>query len=1027
MYIKYKIQFHPLRGSHVLELCVYAAGSGTTMTLLGASEPFTTEEDDDEDFFKPVRTQSGYLRIVDDGNADFDWRDLLPDKFTDLPIVLRNADDPTEVLWTGFIQHQQADNTLYEYPIEREYAVYDVLGVMDHLYFNTGITTTSSYINFASLIKTIVDELPSEVKPANYYFQDYPNARTRLLCKVNPQLFHDVDIWQVEVLSETPCRYKCLEVMEEIGKFWGYTIRTHGADMYFTQDYSPMPTDSRSNFLKLTYAQLGTMAAGSTAGTEVAAPNAGSVWPGDAASTENYLHTTEIYDEALVKADVGPYTDVVKLFDEFKRRMLPGANFGEGKKRGDKLIYAPVFMDDCRFAGVKYTAPRVGFWQGNLFGIRNGNDPFGVGGSYNYNYMAAVGMRYDYRDENFFTLSQLWPFCFENCVLSMTASFFDANGNMLNRPEDDSEVWGSCGTYFLNMSIALIKDDGVTEYYDGDQWLLTESIFACRVGGGDNYIYPLTGDPILPGWNPADPRGRKPSKYIQMHGTGRLVIKVYRMSDPAAMTAGIGNFSVKVERMANDTQESNDSNDYYDIWPPKSVANHKVWETSTIFASDNLNQFGFGTVLNANGTPLTTFSSLQLHPEEWVARMAGKYYSVKRMVAIFELRDEVPFVGGLTPASRIAFNDLVFHPVSISHNWRDSILRMVGMQVNNADLTLYNVVLTAGTGIASVSGGGTVYKGDSTTVRCVVSDGYVFECWKESDSGVVLSTDQTWKIPSVTRNMNITAVGRFDEREYVVTIKTAIGIASVSGGGTYHYGDTAQVSCVLAANYQFNAWVLGGPSGTVLSQSQTYSFRVTGNITLYPDASRTDQDFHRIYIGCMSPSWGYVTDNNGNEFRDGDETEMLSNETRQFRAVPAAGYTFARWLLDADNYSWQNPVTIVSDDLLNYQLLTAVFMKSPEPSNTFSLDLRSDIPDVRITVKIDNGTPSVIDFIIAPDSHVMIVPAGSTVMLTASYTGPVSKQFKWWEDADNPTSHSMTTATISFYMDKNFILKAVFE
>ena len=50
MYIKYKIQFHPLRGSHVLELCVYAAGSGTTMTLLGAAEPFTTEEDDDEDF-----------------------------------------------------------------------------------------------------------------------------------------------------------------------------------------------------------------------------------------------------------------------------------------------------------------------------------------------------------------------------------------------------------------------------------------------------------------------------------------------------------------------------------------------------------------------------------------------------------------------------------------------------------------------------------------------------------------------------------------------------------------------------------------------------------------------------------------------------------------------------------------------------------------------------------------------------------------------------------------------------------------
>jgi hypothetical protein len=60
-------------------------GSGAFIHLKGGAQPFSTHEDDDEDQFAPIRTQSGTIRIVDDGKdangtdlgTDW-WKDLAP-------------------------------------------------------------------------------------------------------------------------------------------------------------------------------------------------------------------------------------------------------------------------------------------------------------------------------------------------------------------------------------------------------------------------------------------------------------------------------------------------------------------------------------------------------------------------------------------------------------------------------------------------------------------------------------------------------------------------------------------------------------------------------------------------------------------------------------------------------------------------------------------------------------------------------------------------------------------------------------
>ena len=80
---KYSITFKSLRAGIVYTLSIYDADyAGSVIPLKAAGTPFVTDEDDTDDMFTPIRTQTGYLRIVDDGtdlngNA-LNWKELLP-------------------------------------------------------------------------------------------------------------------------------------------------------------------------------------------------------------------------------------------------------------------------------------------------------------------------------------------------------------------------------------------------------------------------------------------------------------------------------------------------------------------------------------------------------------------------------------------------------------------------------------------------------------------------------------------------------------------------------------------------------------------------------------------------------------------------------------------------------------------------------------------------------------------------------------------------------------------------------------
>ena len=124
MAIHWQIKFKSLRaanGNEDYTVNIYDDDyTGDPIPLKGGAEPFVTQEDDDEDIFTPMRTQSGYIRIVDDGfdaqepAQPFNWKDLVPSTDIDRPVVLTNGNNV--VLWHGFMQAQNFSGVLYGNP-----------------------------------------------------------------------------------------------------------------------------------------------------------------------------------------------------------------------------------------------------------------------------------------------------------------------------------------------------------------------------------------------------------------------------------------------------------------------------------------------------------------------------------------------------------------------------------------------------------------------------------------------------------------------------------------------------------------------------------------------------------------------------------------------------------------------------------------------------------------------------------------------------------------------------------------------
>ena len=103
--------------------------TGDVVTLTGASEPFVTQEDDDTDIFTPVRTQTGYLRVIDTTGGQL-LEEMMPANNTEKPVRLMLGDT---VCWQGFLAAQGYSQPWDNHKNKIEFQVISLLAALEYI------------------------------------------------------------------------------------------------------------------------------------------------------------------------------------------------------------------------------------------------------------------------------------------------------------------------------------------------------------------------------------------------------------------------------------------------------------------------------------------------------------------------------------------------------------------------------------------------------------------------------------------------------------------------------------------------------------------------------------------------------------------------------------------------------------------------------------------------------------------------------------------------------------------------------
>lgn len=650
MAIHWQIKFRPLRANTLYTVNIYDNSyTDDPVQLTGADNPFVTQEDSDDDMFLPVRTQSGYLRFVDDGTVN--WRGIIPSTDTDRPVVLTNSSG--QVQWQGFMQAQNFGLELYGTPQTIEFPLQCPLSVTSATQINNLHTNME---NFAYLLLEIISSIPSTCRPTEIYIQGGTSAQTALLKMIDWQNF-------VEIKHDgtVTSRFNLFECLEEMCRFWGWTARIHRKALYLTCAYDM----TQNLFLKMTSDDLMLMANGTTAGTTVGFIPAG-FGQDIFASLNNEDMQMRGPSKAVVTANCNAGdTDVVKAFpDTVIKSMYSGSYYTETYDNSKRAIItsnvqsisSAVLIGTCNsdvsfnvmrvtekgltVAGPDYKVIRIkpsyrrGVVLASLETIYSHNyydvpiSGFSSGGLFMSFDVLRQGEHYEYANEMGVGMSTIW---FRVGIGEKRSTALWYNG---------STTWSSSPVEFL------VRIGGVNQ---------RDQKWSCR-----------TNNPNL---------------------HGRLFVDIMGSDDMEHVSEGgfidrfdLVNFKIEFKRSVHDGISS-----VFDLYERENTHDYmaynqgmveKKWESNTVFVSDNQFVFGYGILMNPDGTPYT---GGDIRPEQQLANRVVNYWSTSKRKLSCEFRDDIvidlgPQIIGKLDGTRV-------HPISVSHDWRNDIMQAILMEV----------------------------------------------------------------------------------------------------------------------------------------------------------------------------------------------------------------------------------------------------------------------------------------------------------------------------------------------------------
>lgn len=644
MAVHWQIPFKSLRSGTLYTVHIFDdTYSGSPVTLKGAASPFETQEDSSEDMFVPVRKQSGYIRVVDDGT--FDWKAIAPATDLSRPVTLTASG---AVVWQGYLQAQNFSGKLFSGVQEREFPVQCVLSVLESTYVNADQRELK---NFAYIIKQAFDNI-SGLTINNYIFQGGESAREMLLKLTDWQNMVSI---KDEVIKG---KFDNFQVLTELCNFWGWTCRVCGQDVYF----SCATDNTLTDVLTLTQSQLNTMAAGSSAGTVTSgflqSMSIGNVF----ASTSNDEYYVRGYNKANVTGDGNSAEEVV--IETYPKSVEKTMRNGGTKTEHYDDCYAIFTNDIISFETSLMKGDAVS--GGAAFNLMLVKPNIGSNGA-EYS-VVRVSRSYDSSSPTAYaTFQTMFHHSYYDTAVQnggFDSGGFEIGGDVYKNGKryvncNDSGV----GQAHIKIRVGVGVTRSSALWWNGSTWSSTEAVLSIRVG---------------------DQNARRSLLEINTNHAGLqgLVFVEILGSDDIEEVNGqrifeLEGLKVSFYRRTYSylfTKSTRDSRKEYTATNTNKVRD--IFDVVTMFASENNLQWGYGVVMNTDGTWMETFTygSVAAHPEQRLVNRIASYCASSKRVINTELRADG--IGAVTPRNTSAIDGTTGYIAAIGNKWRDDIVKL---------------------------------------------------------------------------------------------------------------------------------------------------------------------------------------------------------------------------------------------------------------------------------------------------------------------------------------------------------------
>ena len=655
----YSITFKSLRAGTTYVVNI-GGGTGAAIPLKGGAQPFYTQEDGSDDLFIPVRTQSGYLRIVDDGYAadgvtPFDWKDLIPETDTSRPVTLTRGGT---VMWQGFMQAQDFGSQLYGNRQEREFPIQCPLSVTE----GSDINYTQKEIrNFAYLLQQILSVIPRECRPSNIMVQGGADASTFLMKQIDWQNFSDED-----GNGGMTARFTMYQCLEDMCRYWGWTARTSGNTLWLIRGARAL-----DGFLSLSSSALDTLASGKSAGSIVSAPGVKQLSGDIFASTyQQELLMRGVY-KATVRAD-GNAADssLVALYPQSViKQMQAGSDYTESWDFVKETVTYTGDLTEFSTDLLKGSASGGSF---NMMTVNDGKDGTAspvVRISQNYSGTALVSFETVYEHS----------LC--DGLLELSGEVYKYGGRFDNssaKATEQQHMW-------LRVGVGRDREHAVwaTPGIGGRAtWSSAQIAFQVIIGNSSDLLARLQLPSAAYGLVFIDLLGSEdfnpfpsPVPVVWTDHTFEIAdfsVSMQRNTMYLDLTTGF--FGRRMERELSDNRTYTSTN---------VNKNRDEWSTDCIFACDNDMTFGYGVILDENGTPMKGVATggivgVLLHPEQMLADAVAGYWHTSKTKLDMELRYDT--VGAITPQDIVKVAGVTGYVISIGHEWRDDIIKVTTLE-----------------------------------------------------------------------------------------------------------------------------------------------------------------------------------------------------------------------------------------------------------------------------------------------------------------------------------------------------------